>query len=197
MSKTKRVAIFISGRGSNMQKLIEAASNPDYPALIVGVIANKSDAKGLEFAKAHGIKTAVILPSDYSSKAKTDAAINKQLAEWQTDMIALAGYMRLLGADFCQKWQGKIINIHPSLLPAFKGLNTHARALENHASEHGCTVHFVTAEMDDGPIIGQILVPIQNADTAEILEKRILIAEHNLYPWALAQVASGEIVFEK
>jgi len=196
MSKKKRVVIFISGRGSNMQRLIEAASEPDYPAQIVGVIANNADAKGIEYAKSHGINTAVISPADYGGKAKTDAAINKQLADWQTDIIALAGYMRLLGADFCKKWHGKLINIHPSLLPAFKGLNTHARALENHASEHGCTVHFVTAQMDDGPIIGQILVPIQNADTVEILEERVLIAEHNLYPWALAQVASGEITFE-
>ncbi len=195
MSDKKNTVIFISGRGSNMQKLIEAASDANYPAKIIGVISNKRDAQGLEFAKKADIKTAVISPKDYKNKADTDAAISSLLESWDVDLICLAGYMRLLGAEFCQKWQGKIINIHPSLLPQFKGLNTHQRAIDSQASDHGCTVHFVTVDMDSGPIIGQIIVPLQNDDTKEKLEKRVLIAEHNLYPWALAQVASGEVNF--
>ncbi len=197
MSDKKNVVIFISDRGSNMQKLIEAASENNYPAKIIGVISNKHDAQGLEFAKKAGLKTAVISPKDYENKVKTDAAISSLLEQWGVDFICLAGYMRLLSAEFCQKWQGKIINIHPSLLPQFKGLNTHQRAIDEQVSNHGCTVHFVTPDMDSGPIIGQILVPLQNGDTKETLEKRVLIAEHNLYPWALAQVASGEITFSK
>ncbi len=195
MSQKKRVVIFISGRGSNMQKLIEASNEPDYSAKIVGIISNKSDAKGLEFAKSHGIDCAVIKSSNYDGKAKIDAAISKQLAAWSTDLIALAGYMRLLGSDFCQKWQGKIINIHPSLLPLYKGLDTHKRALIDGATEHGCTVHFVTPEMDDGPIIGQVKVPIMLDDDETSLTERVLKAEHKLYPWALEQVASGKIKF--
>ncbi len=191
----KRVAIFISGRGSNMEKLIRSANEPEYPAIIVGVISNKTDAKGLEFAKKQGIATAIISSKKHGGKVATDEAISKQLESWNADIICLAGYMRLLSKEFCQKWQGKIINIHPSLLPQFKGLNTHSRAIEAQVTNHGCTVHFVTAQMDDGPNIGQIIVPLQNGDTKESLEKRVLIAEHNLYPWALAQVASGEISF--
>jgi formyltetrahydrofolate-dependent phosphoribosylglycinamide formyltransferase len=195
VSEKKRIAIFISGRGSNMQKLIKTANEPDYPAQIIGVISNKADAKGLEFAKQQGLKTAIFSPKNYANKNATDLAISNQLKEWNIDIICLAGYMRLLSADFCQQWQGKIINIHPSILPAYKGLNTHTRALDANETQHGCTVHFVTADMDDGPTIGQIIVPIKLNDTQESLEKRVLIAEHSLYPWALAQVALGEITF--
>ena len=178
-----------------MEKLVEAARHPDYPAEIVGVISNKQDAAGLKFAKAQGISTAVISLNDFANKAATDAAINEVLEQWQVQIVCLAGFMRLLGAEFCEKWQGQMINIHPSLLPDFKGLNTHSRALEAEVSQHGCTVHFVTADMDDGPVIGQVAVPVLYDDTQSMLADRVLAAEHKLYPWALAQVALGEIKF--
>ena len=191
----KRSVIFISGRGSNMEQLIKSSKTPDYPAKIIGVISNKPDAKGLEIAKAHNINTAIISPKDYSNKQQLDQAISKQLKEWDTQIICLAGYMRLLSKKFCNDWRGKIINIHPSLLPKYKGLDTHKRALEAGESEHGCTVHFVTPEMDDGPIIGQVIVPIMLDDSIIDLEKRVLAAEHKLYPWALEQVALKKIKF--
>ncbi len=193
MNEKKRTAIFISGRGSNMEQLIKASRAPDYPAEIIGVISNKADAKGLEFAKQQHIETAIISPKNYQNKKETDLAINKKLKEWNIDIICLAGYMRLLGKEFCKKWRGKIINIHPSLLPAYKGLNTHQRALEAGDSEHGCTVHFVTEKMDDGPIIAQAIVPIMLDDDEETLSKRVLMAEHKLYPMALKQVALDQI----
>ncbi len=195
MVEKKRIAIFISGRGSNMEQLIKASKAPDYPAEIIGVISNKEDAKGLEFAKRQQINTAIISPKDYQNKKETDLAISKKLKEWEIDIICLAGYMRLLGREFCKKWRGKIINIHPSLLPAYKGLNTHQRALEAGESEHGCTVHFVTEKMDDGPIIAQAIVPIMLDDDEETLSKRVLMAEHKLYPMALKQVALDQITF--
>ena len=135
--------------------------------------------------------------TEYKDKKSIDLEIDAQLLKWEADLLCLAGYMRILGADFCKKWEGKIINIHPSLLPQFKGLNTHQRAINAQSAEHGCTVHFVTAQMDDGPIIGQIVVPVELSDTVQTLSERVLIAEHNLYPWALEQVATGQVVFKK
>lgn len=179
-----------------MEKLVEASKNADYPAEIVGVISNKPDAAGLEYARNQGIPTAVKSLKDFADKAETDTAIDDILTEWKVEIVCLAGFMRLLSADFCKKWQGRLINIHPSLLPEFKGLNTHERALDAEVSQHGCTVHFVTADMDDGPTIGQVAVPVLYGDTPSILTERVLAAEHKLYPWALAQVASGAITFE-
>lgn len=196
MSNKKRVAILISGRGSNMSALIEATKSSEYPAEIVGVISNKASADGLVTAGQNNIPTAVFSLKNYADKATTDAAIDTQLADWNVDIICLAGFMRLLGADFSEKWQGNAINIHPSLLPDFKGLNTHQRALDADAREHGCTVHFMTIDVDDGPIIGQVAVPVEYGDTVSLLEERVRKAEHKLYPWALAQVASGEISFD-
>lgn len=196
MSDKKRVAIFISGRGSNMSALIQVAKSSDYPAEIVGIISNKASAEGLVTAGQNNIPTAIFSLKDYADKATTDAAIDAQLVDWNVDIICLAGFMRLLGADFCAKWQGNAINIHPSLLPEFKGLDTHRRALDADAGEHGCTVHFVTTDVDDGPIIGQVAVPVEYGDTVSLLEERVRKAEHKLYPWALAQVASGEINFD-
>lgn len=193
----KRVAILISGRGSNMRALIEAAQSADYPAEIAGVISNKADAEGLVTAGQNGLPIAVVSLKDHTDKAATDLAIDAQLKDWDVDIVCLAGFMRLLGAEFCANWQGSIINIHPSLLPEFKGLDTHRRALDADAAEHGCTVHFVTAEMDDGPIIGQVAVPVEFGDSPSLLAERVLKAEHKLYPWALAQVASGEISLEQ
>lgn len=195
MSGKKRVAVLISGRGSNMEALIEAAQAADYPADIVGVISNKSSAVGLRTAQNAGIDTAVFSLKDYTGKAEADAAISEQLNQWGVDIVCLAGFMRLMGPDFCESWRGRLINIHPSLLPAYKGLDTHKRALDDHATEHGCTVHFVTSDMDEGPVIGQVVVPVLLGDTPAILADRVLKAEHKLYPMALKQIATGEITF--
>ena len=187
----KRAAILISGRGSNMEALINAARDPDYPAEIVGVIANKPDAAGLEFARKAGLATAVVRLKDFSDKAAADAEISAHLSAWGIDLVCLAGFMRLLGPEFCENWQGRILNIHPALLPKFPGLDTHERAIAAGESEHGCTVHFVTAGMDEGPVIGQSSVPVLPGDTPDTLGARVLAEEHRLYPACLAAVARG------
>ena len=188
----KRVAILISGRGSNMEALIRAAKTPDYPAEIVGVLSNKADAGGLAFAEANGIATAVRSHKDFVTRDAFDAALDAVLREWRTDIVCLAGFMRVLTPGFVAGWEGRMLNIHPSLLPAFQGLHTHARALEAGVAEHGCTVHFVTAGLDDGPPILTARVPVLPSDTAETLAARVLIEEHRIYPEALAMVARGE-----
>lgn len=188
----KRVAILISGRGSNMKALIEAAKAPDYPAEIVGVFSNKPDAPGLATAAGHGIATASLSHKDYASKTEFEAAMNAVLEGWHADIVALAGFMRLLSADFCTRWAGRLINIHPSLLPRHKGLHTHEQALADGSTTHGCTVHFVTPGMDEGPTIAQASVPILPGDTPDTLAARVLVEEHRLYPAALATVARGE-----
>jgi formyltetrahydrofolate-dependent phosphoribosylglycinamide formyltransferase len=192
VSAKKRVAILISGRGSNMKALIEAAQAPDYPAEIVGVFSNKPDAPGLATAADHGIATASLSHRDYAGKPEFEAAMNAVLDGWHTDIIALAGFMRLLSADFCTRWAGRLINIHPSLLPRHKGLHTHEQALADGSTSHGCTVHFVTPGMDEGPTIAQASVPILPGDTPDTLAARVLIEEHKLYPAALAMVVRGE-----
>ncbi len=188
----KRTAILISGRGSNMTALIAAAADPAYPAEIVGVISDKADAAGLGLAAARGIPTQVVARRDHSSKEAHDAAIDAALAALGTEIVALAGYMRLLTAPLVEKWQGRMLNIHPALLPAFKGLDTHRRALDAGMRIHGCTVHFVTPEMDDGPIIAQAAVPVMVNDDESALAARVLKAEHRLYPLALRLVAEGK-----
>lgn len=188
----KRVAILISGRGSNMEALIRAAKAPDYPAEIIGVLSNKADAGGLAFAEAHGIATAVRSHKDFVTRDAFDAALDAVLREWRTDIVCLAGFMRVLTPGFVAGWEGRMLNIHPSLLPAFQGLHTHARALEAGVAEHGCTVHFVTAGLDAGPPILTARVPVLPSDTAETLAARVLIEEHRIYPEALAMVARGE-----
>jgi formyltetrahydrofolate-dependent phosphoribosylglycinamide formyltransferase len=188
----KRVAILISGRGSNMEALIRAAKTPDYPAEIIGVLSNKADAGGLAFAEAHGIATAVRSHKDFVTRDAFDAALDAVLREWRTDIVCLAGFMRVLTPGFVAGWEGRMLNIHPSLLPAFQGLHTHARALEAGVAEHGCTVHFVTAGLDDGPPILTARVPVLPSDTAETLAARVLNEEHRIYPEALAMVARGE-----
>lgn len=190
----KRVVILISGRGSNMATLVNAASDPAFPAEIVGVISDKSDAAGLQFAAGQGIATRVIARADFADKEKHDAAIDAALEGFRAQIVCLAGYMRLLTPGFVAKWQGRMINIHPALLPSFKGLDTHQRALDAGVRLHGCTVHFVTNEMDDGPAIAQSAVPVLIGDTAEVLAARVLKAEHHLYPLALRLVAEGKAV---
>ncbi len=185
----KRVAILISGRGSNMAALVKAAQAEDYPAQIVGVISNNPLALGLEFAKFHNIPTAVHQLKSHPNKQLADQAITATLQNWQANIVCLAGFMRILSDDFADQWQGKLINIHPSLLPKYKGLNTHQRALDAGDKTHGCTVHHVVPELDAGPIIMQSEISILPDDTALSLEQRLLAVEHKLYPAALASLA--------
>ncbi|TIX80093.1 MAG: phosphoribosylglycinamide formyltransferase, partial [Mesorhizobium sp.] len=196
MSARKRTVVLISGRGSNMTALIAAASNLDYPAEIVGVISDRANAVGLGIAAARGIATKVISRADYTSKEAHDGAIDAALVSFGAEIVALAGYMRILGARFVEKWLGRMINIHPALLPAFKGLDTHARAIRAGIRIHGCTVHFVTLDMDDGPIIAQAAVPVMVGDSEDMLAARVLKAEHRLYPLALGLVAEGKARME-
>ena len=183
----KRVAVLISGRGSNMATLIEAARAPDYPAEVVLVVSNKADAGGLLIARAAGVAAVAVTAKD---KPTMEAAINRALEATHVEIVALAGFMRILSADFVQRWQARLINIHPSLLPAFPGLDTHARALAAGMKRHGCTVHYVTAGVDEGPVIAQAEVPVLADDTPATLAARVLVAEHQLYPKALAMVAA-------
>lgn len=192
----KRVAVLVSGGGSNMAALIAAAADPAFPAEIVRVICNRPDAGALAKAAAAGIETVIIDHRSYSSRENFDAAINAALAAVGTEIVCLAGFMRLLTPGFVETWRDRMINIHPSLLPSFKGLHTHARALEAGVTLHGCTVHFVRAEMDMGPIIVQAAVPVVDGDTPDTLAARVLAAEHRIYPQALAAVASGRAVVE-
>ncbi len=186
-----RVAILISGRGSNMSALIAAAKAGDYPAEIVGVFSNIADAPGLAIAAGEGIATAALSHKAFASKAEFEAAMTAVLAGWDTDVVCLAGFMRLLSAEFCTRWAGRLINIHPSLLPAHKGLHTHEQALADGSTTHGCTVHFVTPGMDEGPTILQATVPVIAGDTPDTLAARVLVEEHKLYPQALALVAAS------
>ncbi|MDB5587791.1 MAG: phosphoribosylglycinamide formyltransferase [Devosia sp.] len=189
----KRVGILISGRGSNMQALIEAANASDYPAEIVGVLSNRAAAPGLAIAAAHGIAIASLAQSKFPSRDMLEDVMTQTLESWDVDIVCFAGFMRILGDDFIDHWAGRMINIHPSLLPLYKGLHPHQQALDAGATEHGCSVHFVTHGMDEGPVILQAKVPILPGDNAETLAARTLIAEHRLYPQALRMLASGEI----
>lgn len=194
MSK-KRVAILISGRGSNMSALIEAANAPDFPAEIVGVLSNRAAAPGLEIAAAHGIATASLAQSKFPIREMFEDTMTQILESWETEIVCLAGFMRILDESFVDHWLGRIINVHPSLLPAYKGLDTHARALADGATEHGCTVHFVTPGLDEGPAILQARVPVLAGDTPETLSARVLVQEHRIYPEALRMLASGQVSY--
>ena len=189
----KRVAILISGRGSNMSALIEAAKAPDYPAEIVGVLSNRAAAPGLAIAAAEGIATASLAQSKFPSRDMFEDVMMQTLESWDVDLICLAGFMRVLGEDFVNRWAGRMINIHPSLLPLYRGLHTHERALADGAQVHGCTVHFVTPGLDEGAAILQAEVPVLAGDTPETLAARILIEEHRIYPEALRLLALGAI----
>ncbi|MBV1706902.1 MAG: phosphoribosylglycinamide formyltransferase [Hyphomicrobiales bacterium] len=188
-------AVLISGRGSNMQALVEAAADPHFPASIDLVIANRPDAAGLAYAQAHGIRTALVEHRNFASREAFDAALQAQLSSHHVEFICLAGFMRVLTADFVAAWAGRIINIHPSLLPDFKGLDTHARALAAKVGEHGCSVHHVTAGLDEGEVIMQARVAVLADDTPATLAARVLREEHRIYPLALAKavraLASG------
>jgi len=187
----KRVGILISGRGSNMMALVEAA-RADYPAEIAAVISNRPDAPGLAWARAQGLPARAIDHTAFTSREAFDEAVHAALTEFGVDLVALAGFMRIQSAGFVERWKGRQLNIHPALLPLFKGLHPHKQALEAGVKISGCTVHFVTTEADSGPIVAQAAVPVLDTDTPETLAARILPVEHKLYPHALALVASGQ-----
>lgn len=193
----KRTAILISGRGSNMNAILDAAQSADYPADIALVLANKPDAKGLETAEAAGIKTAIVDHRPFKGDREAfDAEIQTILEDNKIELVVLAGFMRILTADFVAKWEDKMLNIHPSLLPAFKGLHTQQRALDTGCRVAGCTVHFVRADMDSGPIITQGVVPVLDDDDEDSLTARILKVEHQIYPRAVALVAADKVTVE-
>lgn len=190
----KRVAVLISGRGSNMAALIEAARDKSYPAEIVLVLSNKADAGGLVTARDNNIATAVVEHGAFGkNRAAFDAAMQRVLEAHRIDLVCLAGFMRLLSPGFVGLWQNRMLNIHPALLPAFKGLDTHRRALEAGAKTHGATVHFVVPEMDAGPIIMQGAVAVRQDDTEDALASRVLKVEHKIYAAALRLVAEGRV----
>lgn len=192
MTRKTRTAILISGRGSNMRSLVAAAQAADYPAEIVLVVSNRPDATGVPWAVEQGLPTVVIDHKGYATRADFERALQSALDTHGVELVALAGFMRLMTPEFVEHWRDRMINIHPSLLPSFKGLNTHERAIEAGVKIAGCTVHFVRAEMDDGPIIAQAAVAVRSGDTTKTLADRVLAAEHRIYPAALRLVAAGQ-----
>lgn len=194
MNNKIRMAVLISGRGSNMDALIKACQDPSYPAEIVAVISNRPDAAGLHKAQKVGIQTAIVDHKAYQGREAFEAALQETLQKFEPlDLVCLAGFMRILTAGFVNQWQGRMLNIHPSLLPAYKGLDTHARALADGCAQAGCTVHYVTPEMDDGPILVQKAVDILPDDTADSLAERVLEVEHGAYVEAVALFARQKL----
>ncbi len=188
-----KLAVLISGRGSKLQDLIEACAAPGFPAAVALAVSNNPDAQGLDRARAGGIPSAVVERRGYDDRDAFDEAISEVIDAHDADLVCLAGFMSILGSAFVERWRGRLINIHPSLLPAFPGLDTHARALAAGVREAGCTVHFVTTEVDAGPIIIQETVPVEPDDTAETLAALVLAAEHRLYPQAVRLIAEGRV----
>ncbi|MFV9875667.1 MAG: phosphoribosylglycinamide formyltransferase [Rickettsiales endosymbiont of Dermacentor nuttalli] len=195
--KKLRIAVLISGNGTNLQSLIDACNEANFPAEIVSVISNKSDAYGLERAKVADIRHIICINNrDYASRAEFDQALNVKLKEYKVELVCLAGFMRILSEDFVKSWYNKLINIHPSLLPSFKGLNAQAQALEAGVKITGCTVHFVRSEMDVGPIIMQSPVEVLQDDNLNSLTKRILMHEHKCYKQVVRLIAEDKIFVE-
>jgi phosphoribosylglycinamide formyltransferase 1 len=192
----KNIVILISGRGSNMEAVVRAAQAEQWPARIAAVISNKADAKGLEFAASHGIATAVVPNKDYATREAFDAALQDVIDSFQPDLVVLAGFMRILTPGFVAHYAGRMLNIHPSLLPLFPGLHTHEAALASGLAEHGATVHFVTAELDHGPMVDQVAVPILPGDTPQTLSARVLEQEHILYPRAIRWFIEDRLTVE-
>ncbi len=188
-----RLVVLISGNGSNLQAIIDNIANENLPAQIVAVISNKASAYGLERAKKAGIKHHVLSYNDFTDREHYDLALKNLIDEYQPDLIILAGFMRILSDEFVQHYSQKMMNIHPSLLPKYKGLNTHQRALDAGEKEHGCSVHFVTTELDDGPVILQAIVSIEDNDTAETLATRVHQQEHRIYPEAIRLFAEKKL----
>jgi phosphoribosylglycinamide formyltransferase-1 len=192
----RRTAVLISGRGSNLQALLAAARDPAYPADLALVVSNRPDAAGLVLARDANVTAVAIDHKGFATRAEFDAELDRTLRHHDIELVACAGFMRVLTAGVLNAWEGRIINIHPALLPLYKGVDTHARALADGVRIHGCTVHFVVPEIDSGPIIAQAAVPVLGDDTPESLAARVLEAEHQLYPMALALVASGHARLE-
>ncbi|MBU0688930.1 MAG: phosphoribosylglycinamide formyltransferase [Gammaproteobacteria bacterium] len=192
MPAQKNIVILISGRGSNMEALLRA----NLPCRIAAVISNKADAQGLDTARAHGIDTAVVSHRDYADREAFDAALAEVIDRFQPDVVVLAGFMRILTDDFVNRYMGRMINIHPSLLPAYTGVDTHARALQDGAKIHGCSVHFVTPALDGGPIIIQAAVPVLNDDTPQTLSARVLHEEHRIFPQAVRWLCKDQARLE-
>ena len=192
MTGKLKVGVLISGRGSNLQALLDSCADPAFPAEIALVISNVAGAQGLQRAARAGVPTLVIDHKPFPSRAAFDSEMDKALRAAGIELVCLAGFMRLLSDEFVEGWRGRMINIHPSLLPSFKGMNTHAQALAAGVKIHGCTVHYVTPALDDGPIIARAEVPVLEGDTIETLAARVLEAEHRLYPAALRLVAEGK-----
>ena len=185
MRAMKNIVILISGRGSNMEAVVRAAQAEQWPARIAAVISNRADAQGLVFAAEHGIATAVVANKDYASRDAFDAALQAVVDSFAPDLVVLAGFMRILTPPFVDHYAGRMLNIHPSLLPLFPGMATHRQAIEAGVTEHGATVHFVTAELDHGPAVASAVVPVLPGDTEESLSARVLVQEHLLYPRAI------------
>lgn len=190
----KRTAILISGRGSNARALIEAARSPDYPADIALVLSNRPEAEGLAFARAAGIAVAAVDHKIYAGREDFERSMQAILLIHRIELICMAGFMRLVSPWFAEQWNGRMINIHPALLPAYRGLDTHRRALADGVKIHGCTVHLVVPAMDEGPILAQAAVTVLDTDTPATLADRVLEQEHRLYPAALARFADGNLV---
>lgn len=188
-----KLAVMISGRGSNLQALIDACADDSFPGEIVLVLSNKADAFGLERAAQAGIPTEIVSAKNFTDREAFDMAMSERLEASGAELVCLAGFMRLLSDDFVRTWRDKLINIHPSLLPAYKGLHVHERMIEEGARFAGCTVHFVRPAMDEGPIIAQAVVPVLPDDTADTLAERILVQEHILYPLAVRLIAEGRV----
>ncbi|WP_300332104.1 phosphoribosylglycinamide formyltransferase [Accumulibacter sp.] len=187
------LVILISGRGSNMAALLDAAGRGDLPVRIAGVVANRPDAAGLATAAAAGVPTCVVDHRAFAGRAEFDAALAEAIDACAPDLVVLAGFMRILGEAFVQRYAGRLLNIHPSLLPAFPGLHTHRRALAEGVRIHGCSVHFVTADLDHGPIVVQAAVPVLDSDDEETLAARVIAQEHRIYPLAVRWFAEGRL----
>lgn len=188
-----RIAILISGRGSNMEALLAACAQADYPASAAVVICNRPDAKGLKTAGDAGIATEVVDHKDYDSRESFEDALDTVIRSYEPDLLCLAGFMRILTSSFITRWPDKIVNIHPSLLPAYRGLDTHARVIADGVRFTGCTVHFVRPEMDSGPIIAQAAIPVRQDDTPDALAARVLSFEHRIFPLAVKLIAQGKL----
>jgi len=196
MRAMRNIVILISGRGSNMQAIVRAAANEDWPANIAAVISNRADAEGLDFAREHGIPHLVVANTEFPTRAAFDAALQAAIDRFQPDLVVLAGFLRILTAPFVEHYSGRLLNIHPSLLPAFPGLGTHRQALAAGVEKHGVTVHFVTADLDHGPIVAQAEVPVLPGDTEGTLAQRVLVQEHIIYPRAVRWFIEGKLSIE-
>jgi phosphoribosylglycinamide formyltransferase-1 len=196
MRAMKSIVILISGRGSNMEAIVRAAAAEQWPARIAAVISNRADAGGLAFAQSHGIPTAVVPNKEYPTREAFDVALREAIDRFAPDLVILAGFLRILTAPFVAHYAGRMLNIHPSLLPLFPGLHTHRQALQAGVERHGATVHFVTADLDHGPIVAQAEVPVLAGDDEDALAARVLVQEHIIYPRAVRWFVEGRLSVE-